>query len=121
MCWCSCWLLTDEAGFNASIYLFCSTNAICNEGKPAEPRTHLDGLAGLRRSGLRWLGLGFHIVGSGWVWSKVEGGRGKDKAEETEMGISAFYTVSACEVARGSALLHHFHVFYFYFYRVRRQ
>jgi len=68
LCSCSFWLLADEGGLNVSTV--CSaklpTHAKCNAGKPAEPRTHLDGLAGLRRSGLSRLGfkLGFHIAGS---------------------------------------------------------
>ncbi len=48
--------------------------------KPAEPRTHLDGLglAGLGTSGLSRLGfkLGFHIAGSrvGWVQLELRDG-----------------------------------------------
>jgi hypothetical protein len=45
------------------LFPFCAQQSHRYRQAIAEPRTHLDGLAGLRRSGLSRLGLGFHIAG----------------------------------------------------------
>jgi hypothetical protein len=45
------------------LFPFCAQQGHRYRQTIAGPRTHLDGLAGLRRSVLSRLGLGFHITG----------------------------------------------------------